>query len=115
MSVRTQKPPTEVQCTLAFVGPVAHAEAARTALYALGFAEAETRETVPWREVFPPIPEAERPGRMLRAARTAPDMRASRLGQDHSLAYRGCSASPPMGVSTSCATSISPPLLLIHL
>ena len=81
MSVRTKKLPTEAQCILAFVGPVDHAEAARTALYALGFAEAETRETVPWREAFPPIPEAERPGRMLRAARSREDLTQLQLAQ----------------------------------
>jgi helix-turn-helix protein len=113
MSVRTKKPPTDAQCTLAFMGPVAQAEAAREALQALGFrvlerdshtekiashiqrtskagrflrghqdvmphlshsqvVERDTRLSlpVPWRETFPPLDEAERPGRMLRAART---------------------------------------------
>ena len=66
----TKEHPTHAMCTLAFVGPIDHAEAARKALHALGFVEADTRETIPWREAFPPIPEAERPGRMLRAARS---------------------------------------------
>ena|SRR5690349_6452309 len=67
MSVRTHEHPTDAQCTLAFVGPMVHADAARQALQALGFEE--ERETIPWREALPPIPEAELPGRMLRAAR----------------------------------------------
>src|SRR5262249_28380545 len=70
MSAPMKEHPTDALCTLTFMGPVAHAAAARTALYALGFAEANTREALPWREVLPPIPEAERPGRMLRAARS---------------------------------------------
>jgi hypothetical protein len=72
VSVRTHERPTNAVCTLPFVGLVDHAEAARVALHASGFEEADTRETVPWREVFPPIPDAERPGRMLRAARGGP-------------------------------------------
>jgi hypothetical protein len=105
MSVRTKKPPTDVQCTLAFMGPMAHAEAARAALHAMGFVEtnpvmeantpawglldaaphmglpwglggvdAETSAPVPWRDAFPPLSEDERPGRMLRAARTKEDL-----------------------------------------
>src|SRR5215831_4933905 len=66
----TKEHPTHATCTLAFAGPVDHAEAAREALHALGFVEADTRNTVPWREAFPPIPDAELPGRMLRAARS---------------------------------------------
>src|SRR6266446_10745381 len=81
MSARTKEHPTDPVCTLAFVGPVDHAAAARTALDALGFAEVETRETVPWREVFPPIPDAERPGRMLRAARSKEGVTQSQLAQ----------------------------------
>ena len=81
MSVRPQEPPTNAVCTLAFVGPTAQAEAARTALYALGFAEADTRETVPWREALPPIPDAERPGRLLRAARSREDMTQVQLAR----------------------------------
>jgi helix-turn-helix protein len=79
MSVRTKKPPTDAQCILTVTGPMARAATALMALRALGFVEAappapqsvdaEPREAVPWREVFPPIPDAERPGRMLRAAR----------------------------------------------
>lgn len=79
MSVRTQEHPTNTICTLAFVGPVDHAEAAREALHTLGFEE--VRDTVPWREAFPPIPEAERPGRMLRAARTKEGVTQSQLAQ----------------------------------
>src|SRR5262245_33356602 len=38
MSARTKTPPTDDrQCTLAFMGPMAQAEAARAALHALGF------------------------------------------------------------------------------
>ena len=81
MSVRTQEHPTNTMCALAFVGPVAHAEAAREALYALGFVEADTRETLPWREALPPIPEAERPGRMLHAARSKEGVTQSQLAQ----------------------------------
>ena len=40
MSVRTKEHPAEAVCTLAFVGPVNHAEAAPEALQALGFEEA---------------------------------------------------------------------------
>src|SRR5439155_15776260 len=76
-----QEHPTNAVCTLAFVGPADRAEAARTALYALGFAEADRRDTVPWREVFPPIPDAERPGRMLRAARSKEGVTQSQLAQ----------------------------------
>src|SRR2546428_7992419 len=81
MSVRTQEHPTETVCTLAFVGPVDHAEAAREALHALGFEEADTRDTVPWREAFPPIPDTELPGRMLRAARSKEAVTQSQLAQ----------------------------------
>jgi hypothetical protein len=80
MSVRTKTPPTEAQCTFTFVGPVARAQAARTALQALGFVEAEPHAgraveaeaspALPWREALPPLSDAVRPGRMLRAART---------------------------------------------
>ena len=76
MSVRTH-----ALCTLAFVGPMDHAEAAREALHALGFVEADTHESLPWREVFPPIPEAEWPGRVLRAARNKEGMTQSQLAQ----------------------------------
>ncbi len=38
-------------------------------------------ETIPWREVLPPIPEAERPGRMLRAARSKEDVTQNQLAQ----------------------------------
>ena len=38
-------------------------------------------KTIPWREVFPPIPEAERPGRMLRAARSKEDLSQIQLAQ----------------------------------
>ena len=79
MSVRTH--PTNAVCTLAFVGPTNHAEAARTALAALGFAEADRRETVPWREAFPPIPDTERPGRMLRAARSKEGVTQNQLAR----------------------------------
>jgi hypothetical protein len=41
--------------------------------------EAEGAESVPWREAFPPIPESERPGRMLRAARTKEDLSQTQL------------------------------------
>src|ERR1700751_3381874 len=81
MLVRTQEPPTNAVCTLAFVGPMAQAEAARTALYALGFVETVTPDTVPWREAFPPLPDAERPGRMLRAARSKEGVTQSQLAR----------------------------------
>ena len=81
MSVRMHEHPTDAVCTLVFAGPVDHAEAAREALHVLGFEEVDTRETVPWREVFPPIPEGERPGRMLRAARTKEGVTQSQLAQ----------------------------------
>ena len=125
MSGRTKTPPTDdAQCTLAFMGPLAQAEAAREALDALGFhaiahdarQEQPTPPTprrdsragrflrglldvrpprrsalavaegaapgsrpVPWREAFPPLDEAERPGRMLRAARTKEDLSQMQL------------------------------------
>jgi hypothetical protein len=41
MSVRMKKPPTNAQCTLAFRGPAAQAEAACAALQALGFRAVE--------------------------------------------------------------------------
>jgi hypothetical protein len=81
MSVRMHEHPTDAVCTLVFAGPVDHAEAAREALHVLGFEEVDTRETVPWREVFPPIPDGERPGRMLRAARTKEGVTQSQLAQ----------------------------------
>jgi DNA-binding transcriptional regulator YiaG len=67
MSVRMKKPPTETVCTLIFVGPLDHAEAAREALQALAFEE--IRETVPWRECFPDWSEAQLPGVALAGAR----------------------------------------------
>ena len=79
MSVRTKEHPTDAVCTLVFVGPRDLAEAARAALQALGFQE--ERETIPWREALPPIPEAERPGRMLRAARSKEDLSQIQLAQ----------------------------------
>jgi hypothetical protein len=95
MSVRTKKPPTEAQLELAFVGPVSQADAARRALAALGFVDVSRpwndgiltggeganadALAVPWREVLPPIPEAERPGRMLRAARAKEGLSQIRL------------------------------------
>ena len=45
---------------------------------ALAYAQGNTirgqARTVPWHEAFPPIPEAERPGRMRRAARSKEDV-----------------------------------------
>src|SRR5437867_3257748 len=67
MSARMQEHPTDAVCTLAFVGPSNHAQAARDALHALGFEEA--RETVPWRECFPAWSEAQLPGVALAGAR----------------------------------------------
>jgi DNA-binding transcriptional regulator YiaG len=67
MSARMKKPHTDAVCTLAFVGPVNHAEAARVALHALGFEE--TRHTVPWRECFPAWSDAQLPGVALAGAR----------------------------------------------
>ena len=103
MSVRTKKPPTDPQCTLAFMGPLAHADAARAALAALGFTEAdsavlgqmknilsckehrspveEVSPSVPWREAFLPLDDADRPGRMLRAARTREDVTQMQLAR----------------------------------
>lgn len=86
MSVRTQEHHTETVCNLNFVGPLDHAEAARAALHALGFKE--VRDTVPWREALPPIPEAERPGRMLRAARSKEGVTQSQLAQMTGIAQR---------------------------
>jgi len=40
---------------------------------------AETPTPVPWREAFPPLSETERPGRMLRAARTKEDLTQRQL------------------------------------
>ena len=51
MSARMKEHPTDTVCTLTFMGPAKHVEAARDALHALGFEEA--RDTVPWRECFP--------------------------------------------------------------
>src|SRR5215470_8616974 len=36
-------------------------------------------DSIPWREAFPPLSEAERPGRMLRAARTKEDLTQRQL------------------------------------
>jgi hypothetical protein len=68
MSARTQTPPTDTICTLAFVGPTAHAQAARAAVQSLGFQE--VRETIPWRECFPACSDAQLPGMALAGART---------------------------------------------
>ena len=75
------------ECVLTVRGPVARATTALMALRALGFVEThdhaqalldfgdfERSAPVPWREAFPPLSEVERPGRMLRAARTKEDM-----------------------------------------
>ncbi len=67
MSARMKKHRTDAVCTLAFVGPVDHAEAAREALHALGFEEA--RDTVPWRECFPAWSDVQWPGVALAGAR----------------------------------------------
>jgi len=66
-------------CTLAFVGPVDHAEAAREALHALGFEEA--RDTVPWRECFPAWSEAQLPGVALAGARHKEDLTQVQLAR----------------------------------
>lgn len=83
MSVRTKKPPINDECVLTVRGPQARAATALLALRALGFVELEanTHVPVPWREVLPPIPEAERPGRMLRAARTREDLTQTQLAR----------------------------------
>jgi hypothetical protein len=60
--------PTDTVCTLTFVGPVEREEAARDALHALGFEEAQ--ETIPWRDAFPAWSEAQLPGVALAGART---------------------------------------------
>ena len=67
MSVHTQKHPTEVMCTLAFMGPLDQAQAARDALHALGFTE--EHDTVSRRECFPAWSEAQLPGVALAGAR----------------------------------------------
>jgi DNA-binding XRE family transcriptional regulator len=67
MSARTQEHPTDTMCTLVFVGPTDHAQAAREALQALGFEEA--RESIPWRECFPAWSDAQLPGVALAGAR----------------------------------------------
>jgi DNA-binding XRE family transcriptional regulator len=41
----------------------------------------EASAPVPWREAFPPLDDAERPGRMLRAARTREDLTQTQLAQ----------------------------------
>ena len=96
MSVRTKTPPTDAQCTLAFLGPAAQAEAARAALQALGFRAVEGDTTtalpVPWREAFPPLDDAARPGRMLRAARTKEDLSQMQLAARTGIPQRHLSA-----------------------
>jgi len=67
MSARTKPHPSDTLCTLAFVGPADHAQAARDALQALGFQEA--RDTVSWRECFPAWSDAQLPGVTLAGAR----------------------------------------------
>ena len=67
MSARTKKHHTNAVCTLAFVGPVDHVQAARDALQALGFEEAP--DTVPWRECFSAWSDAQLPGVALAGAR----------------------------------------------
>ena len=68
MSARMKEHPTETMCTLTFVGPATHVEAARDALQALGFEEAQ--DSVPWRACFPAWSEAQLPGIALAGART---------------------------------------------
>ena len=58
-----------------------HTKTAQKTLHALGFEEADTRETIPWREAFPPIPDAALPGRMLRVARSKEGVTQSQLAQ----------------------------------
>jgi transcriptional regulator with XRE-family HTH domain len=43
--------------------------------------DAEKALAVPWREAFPPLDDAERPGRMLRAARTREDLTQMQLAR----------------------------------
>jgi DNA-binding XRE family transcriptional regulator len=136
MSARTKTPPTDAQCTLAFMGPVAQAEAARETLQALGFrvvesdahhkktashphsasragcflhgrldvvaprrrspvvedVDADISRPVPWREAFPPLDDTERPGRMLRAARTREDLTQMQLARLTGIPQRHLSA-----------------------
>lgn len=136
MSARTKTPPTDAQCTLAFTGPLAHAEAARMALDVLGFRllerdthhvepgshfrsvgstahdrrehlgstaarafvtgrehlDTEMELPVPWREAFPPLDDAARPGRMLRAARTREDVTQMQLARLTGIPQRHLSA-----------------------
>ena len=79
MSVRMKEHPTETVCTLTFVGPVKHVEAARDALHALGFEEA--RDTVPWRKAFPAWSDAQLPGVALAGARTKEGVTQVQLAQ----------------------------------
>lgn len=136
MSARTKTPRTDAQCTLAFMGPLAHAEAARAALDALGFhvlesdslygegtrhfqvsgrkahdrlqhprvsshslppmglenVDADLSLPVVWREAFPPLDDTERPGRMLRAARTREDLTQMQLARLTGIPQRHLSA-----------------------
>ena len=72
MPVHTKEPRTNTRCTLAFVGPAQHADAARQALRALGFEETRDEEqpdTVPWREAFEHWSDAALPGHALAGSR----------------------------------------------
>jgi len=79
MSARMKEHPTDTVCTLTFVGPAKHVEAARDALHALGFEEA--RDTVSWRECFPAWSDAQLPGVALAGARTKEGVTQVQLAQ----------------------------------
>ena len=85
MSVRTLTPPMnasprEEPRELRFFGPPEQHAAAIALLTPLGFFVV-TPATVPWREVLPQIPAAEKPGWMLRAARVKGEMTQDELAR----------------------------------
>ena len=82
----TKKPPTSKSCVLQFTGPLQQAQAARTAMTALGFPE--VRETIPWREAFPERTEARRPGILLHGARTKEGLTQSALAEQTGIPQR---------------------------
>jgi DNA-binding XRE family transcriptional regulator len=61
-------------------GPLSQHTTLLAAALPLGFV-AVASATVPWREALPPIPEAEVPGRMLRAARSKEGVTQTQLAQ----------------------------------
>ena len=79
MLERTKKPLTET-VELCFTGPAARRQEAVEYLHGLGF---ETRDagSIPWREAFPQVTDAELPGVCLRGARNREGLTQKQLSE----------------------------------